>query len=194
HLRTTNLVFNKNTGDASTDALVEFRVSEASGSAIGARFVARDGTLLLNSHIQIVANSAQPSTILAQRALLGKNPREIQLAYPRAQSPNQQGQSDELTLFLREDNTLDHAIATGHVEIHSNRVGANAQVRGDEARSAVQTPFARTWSQVSAERLEVKMGQKNAARTAIFSGHVEFKNEDPQPAEANAGRAILNFG
>src|SRR5215469_13980298 len=194
HLKTTNLVFNQKTGDAATEAPIEFRVSEASGSAVGARYVAKDGVLSLESQVKIVVNSAVPSTILAERAVLEKNPREILLQYPRAESPNRQGQSDEMRLFLREDNTLDHAIATGHVEIHSNRVGANAQVRGDEARSAVQTPFARTWSQVSAERLEVKMGQKNAARTAIFSGHVEFKNEDPQPAEANAGRAILNFG
>ena len=197
HLRTTNLVFNKNTGDAWTDAPVEFRVSGASGSAVGARYVAKDDTLLLNSQVQIVASSAQPSTILAQRALLGKTPREIQLAYPRAQSPNQQGQSDELTLFLREDNTLDHAVATGHVEIHSKREGANSHARGgrtEPARSAVQASSAPNWSEVSSERLEVKMGQKNAAQTAIFSGDVEFKNDGPQPTEANAGRAILNFG
>src|SRR5215467_2494367 len=195
HLRTTNLVFNKNTGDAWTDAPVEFRVSGASGSAVGARYVAKDDTLLLNSHVQIVASSAQPSTILAQRALLGKTPREIQLAYPRAQSPNQQGQSDELTLFLREDNTLDHAVATGHVEIHSNRVGTNSHAQGGRTEPArSQAASVPNWSEVSSERLEVKMGQKNAAQTAIFSGDVEFKNDGPQPTEANAGRAILNFG
>src|SRR5215469_9034528 len=197
HLKTTNLVFNKNTGDASTDALVEFRVSGASGSAVGARYVAKDGNLFLNSQVKIVVSSAEPSTILAERALLEKDPREIQLAYPRAQSPDQQGQSDELTMFLRDDNTLDHAVATGHVEIHSKGAGANSHARGGgraQARSAVPASFSRTWSEVSAERLDVKMGQKNAAQTAIFSGNVEFKNDDPQPAEANAGRAILTFG
>src|SRR5215467_1457036 len=197
HLKTTNLVFNRNTGDAWTEAPVEFRVSEASGSAVGARYVAKDGMLWLNSNVKIVVNSARPSTILAQRALLEKAPREVLLESPRAQSPNQQAQSDELTLFLREDNTLDHAIATGHVEIQSKGPGSNAHSRAgsrEPARSAIQASFARTWSHVSAQRLEVKMDQKNAAQTAVFSGDVEFKNDGPQPSEASAGRAILKFG
>jgi len=197
HLRTTNLVFNQKTGDASTEAPLEFRVSEASGSAVGARYVAEDGTLSLDSQVKIVVNSAVPSTILAQRAVLEKNPREILLEYPHAESPNRQAQSDKLTLFLREDNTLDHAIATGNVELHSNPVAPGAHVRGgrtEPAGGAVQGSFARTWSHVFAQRLEVKMDQKNAAQTAILSGDVQFKNDGPEPAEASAGRAILKFG
>jgi len=195
HLKTTNLVFNQKTGDAATEAPIEFRVSEASGSAVGARYVAKDGVLSLESQVKIVVNSAVPSTILAERAVLEKNPREILLQYPRAESPNRQGQSDEMRLFLREDNTLDHAIATGHVELHSKGVASSAHVLGgrtEPARSAGS--LARTWSQVSAQRLDVKMNQKNAAQTAVFTGDVEFKNDGPQPAEARAGRATLSFG
>jgi lipopolysaccharide export system protein LptA len=195
HLKTTNLVFNQKTGNAATEAPIEFRVSEASGSAVGARYVAEDGILSLESQVKIVVNGSVPSTILAQRAVLEKNPREILLRYPRAESPDRQGQSDQLTLFLREDNTLDHAIATGHVELHSNPVASSAHGRGGRTEPPGSVgSLARTWSQVSAQRLEVKMEQKNAVQTAVFTGDVEFKNDGPQPAAASAGRAILKFG
>ncbi|PYV70183.1 MAG: hypothetical protein DMG97_19860, partial [Acidobacteria bacterium] len=40
HLKTTGLVFNQKTGDAWTPAEVDFRVAQASGSAVGARYAA----------------------------------------------------------------------------------------------------------------------------------------------------------
>ncbi|HEX6805382.1 MAG TPA: LPS export ABC transporter periplasmic protein LptC [Terriglobales bacterium] len=195
HLRTTNLVFNQKTGDAWTDSPLEFRISQASGSAVGARYAANDGVLTLQSQIKIVVNGSVPSTILAQRAVLEKNPREILLQSPHAESPDQQAQSDQLTLFLREDNTLDRAVATGSVRVDSSRVAPNLHIRKGRAERASDTGAStETWSHVSAQRLEVKMGQNNIVQTAVLSGDVRFSNEGPEPSEARAGRALLSFG
>src|SRR5881275_1914197 len=60
HLKTTGLVFNQKTGDAWTPAQVDFRVPQASGSAVGAKYVASDGVLTLQSQVRIAVNSATP--------------------------------------------------------------------------------------------------------------------------------------
>ena len=41
HLKTRDLVFNRETGNASTDAQVEFRTPQASGTAVGVKYVGK---------------------------------------------------------------------------------------------------------------------------------------------------------
>ena len=138
HLKTSNLIFNKNSGDAWTDSTIEFRVPQASGSALGARYVAKDTAMTLESQIKIVMTGTMPGTILADRALLQKAPREIVLTHPHAESPEQQAQADELTLFLKDDNTLDHVLATGSVkmEAREDRAEVSAHTGPGRPRTA----------------------------------------------------------
>jgi lipopolysaccharide export system protein LptA len=178
HLRTTNLVFNQKTGDGWTEAPIEFSVPQAHGSAVGARYTAKDERLTLESQVRIIVNGATSSTIIAKQALLEKNPRQIVLRYAHAESPQQRAEAEEATLFLREDNTLDHALAKGHVLIES----------------AAHTAPAPTWSRVSAEELAVRMKEGNSVKDAVLSGAVKFDSEGTQPAEASAGRVLLTFG
>src|ERR1700757_2236272 len=49
HLRTRNLVFNKNTGNAATAARVEFRTPQATGWAVGVTYAGKSNTLTLSS-------------------------------------------------------------------------------------------------------------------------------------------------
>jgi len=176
HLRTTDLVFNKNTGDAWTAAAVEFSVPQASGSALGAKYAASQSVLTLQSQVKIVVNGAPPSTILARQATIEKIPRQIVLREPRAESPGQNAQADELVLSLFEDNTLDQAVARGHVLL----VDA-----GRKAASAI--------TRASADKLDVFMKPKKGIQTAVLSGDVRIKSEGAQTAEASAGRAVLTF-
>src|SRR2546427_6021648 len=99
HLRTTDLVFNQKTGNAWTEAPVEFGVPQASGSAVGAEYIANQGALTLKSQVRVVVNGPSPSTVLARQAVLEKNPRQIVLRDPRMQSALQQAHSDGVTLF-----------------------------------------------------------------------------------------------
>ncbi len=190
HLRTKDLIFNQKTGDAWTAAAVEFRVPQASGSAMGARYVAKESALTLQSQLRIVFNGPMPSTILAEQAVLEKSPRQIVLRHAHAESPEQQAQADELTLFLRPDNTLDRAVATGDVRIKSigNRVAADTRIRGKARRPEA------TKSEMSAQKLEVHMQPKTGVHDAVLSGDVRFKIQGPQSAETSAGRALLSFG
>ena len=193
HVRTTDLVFNQKTGDGWTSAPLEFSVPQAEGSAVGAKYSAEDGRLTLQSQVRIVAHGSKASTILAQQAVLGKNPREIVLTNPRAESPDRQAQAEEATLYLREDNTLDHATATGHVRIQSTENSTATKRRSTTAsRKGVRAVSGA--SEVSADRLEVKLLPQNRVESAVLSGNVALRSQGPQASENTAGRALLAFG
>jgi len=180
HLKTTGLVFNQKTGDAWTLAQIDFRVPQGSGSAVGARYVASDGVLTLQSQVRIVVNSATPSTILAEQAILQKAPREIVLRHARAESPAQRGQADEVTLFLRDDNTLDRTVASGNVQVESRVQNAGAH-------------SADAWSHVSAQNLDIRLKAGNRIENATLAGDVRLMHGRPQGTEASAGKAVLDF-
>ena len=187
HLKTSDLVFNKNTGDAWTAARIEFRVPQASGSAVGAKYVAKDTALTLESQIKIVMTGATPGTILADRALLQKAPREIVLTHSHAETPEQQAQAEELTIFLNEDNTLDHAVATGNVKMESaDSSGASAR-RQPEASGA-------TWSEVTAQRLDVNMKANGDVKDAVLSRDVRFHSTGSEALSGSAASAMMSFG
>ena len=197
HLKTTGLVFNQKTGDAWTPAQIDFRVPQASGSAVGAKYVASDGVLSLQSQVRIAVNSATPSTILAEEAILRKTPPEIVLRHSRAESPAERGQADEVTLFLRDDNTLDRTVASGNVQIETAQNASSAAGRRSSGKAISLKRHDRrpsVLSQVSAQTLEVKMKPRNLVESAVLSGDVHLKSNGPQEMDAWAGRAVLNFG
>src|SRR5690348_16732612 len=207
HLKTSDLVFNKNTGDAWTAAQIDFRMPQASGSALGAKYVAKDTALTLESQIKIVMTGTSQGTILADRALLQKAPREIVLTHPHAETPDQQAQADELTLFLSDDNMLDHVVATGNVKMTSRgTVGeASALARSGgvhtasrrqpgPALSAVEGAAGASWSQVTAQRLDVTMKSNGDVNDAVLSGNVQFHSTGSHALSASADKTTMSFG
>jgi lipopolysaccharide export system protein LptA len=190
HVRTTDLVFNQKTGDGWTAAPLDFSVPQADGAAVGAKYTSKDGRLLLQSQVKMLVHGNTPSTIFAQQAVLEKNPREIVLTNARAQSPDRHAEADAATLYLREDNTLDHATATGNVRITSQAMTAKSRVSDAQTPS----PRAESSSQVTADRLEMKLLPKNRIESAVLSGNVVFTSAGPQSGETKAGRALLTFG
>jgi lipopolysaccharide export system protein LptA len=184
HLRTTNFVFNKNSGDAATNSKIEFSVPQANGSAIGANYVAAAGLLTLKSDVNIQLNGPDSQTIHAGQAVLEKNPRQILLRSVIAVAQNRRGQADELTLFLGNDNAIQRAEARGEVEI---------QFIGSANKQRTQLPNANALNTVTADRLELGFRPGNLVEAALFSGHVHLKADGAQSAEAWAGRARMDF-
>src|ERR1051326_2949021 len=173
HLKTTDLVFNKNTGDAWTNAAVEFSVPQGSGSAVGARYEAKSSTLTLESKLKIDVHGSAAAKVSAERAILKKDPREILLSNVSGESDDRQAKADEIVISLREDNTLDHTVGTGNVTM----------------RSSGRQPIT-----ANSQKIEVFMRQDGRVKNALLSGEVHLKTEGPRPAEAWAGRANLSFG
>ena len=173
HLKTSGLVFSQKTGDAYTKERVEFTLPEASGSALGVRYLAESGELTLESQVNVLTGSTAV-TITATRAVIVKTKRQIWLDQPLLTTAGRRGRSDQATIFLRRDNRVSSILATGNASIQADADPA-AKAQGD--------------------RLELLMGEKREGlRTAILSGNVTADMAGAQPMELRAGRVVFDFG
>ena len=173
HIKTSGLIFNQKTGDAYTPEKVQFGVPQAAGSAIGATYTAKDGQLDMHSEVNLVLTGPTPGTLTARRGTIRKEPRQIDLDQPHMVHGPEQYESDHVTVFLREDDTVDHMLGTENVRI---------QVAG---RSPLQA---------RSERAELFMSdQQGNIRTAVLSGKVQMESSGVQPVHGSAGRVTLNF-
>ena len=179
HLETDGLVFNKNTGDASSAGKVVFQTPQASGSAVGIEYVAKTGTMNLLSAVVMTVNRPQPVHLNADHGVITKQPHQVVLTTVHMTRGQQEARSDHATFFLREDDTVDHILAEGDVEtvLHgrsSSNSNSETRERSDHAELFLT-------------------GTRNLLTTAILTGNVQLASMGTQPADAAAGRATLHF-
>jgi lipopolysaccharide export system protein LptA len=178
HLKTSNLIFNQTTGDARTAERADFRVPQATGSAVGVTYDAKSSVLTLLSQVHIVLNGATPVTVTAVHGTITKDPRIIVLEHAHLVDGLQQADADEATMFLKPDNTVESVFAQGNVLV---------ETKGDQP------------AQVRSKQLELLMAsqdgdsQRSTLHTAIFTGDVRFDTEGTQPMQGTAGRAVLDL-
>jgi len=191
HLKTEGLVFNQKTGDAHTEEKVEFSVSEASGSAMGMSYLAKTSVLTLVSRLEILINGEPEITIKAHHAEISKDPHIVVLEEARVTSGLEQSDADQVTIFLRPDNSVERLLARGHVLVES-KGEQPAKVRSDQLEaflSSVNGPQNDTPNEptngVKPQRLTV--------RSSILSGNVQFETLGSAPMQGSSERAILNF-
>jgi lipopolysaccharide export system protein LptA len=172
HLRTSGLVFNKNTGQAHTTEQVEFSIPQASGSAQGAQYDSKNNVLTLDSNIRVVAPGSNGGTMLARHGIITKEPRRAVLDGVRMERGESVLDADHVTVFLRDDNSIDHVLATGNVRTETH--GA-------------------TNLTATAPQAQVSMGQKNFVRVAELSGGVNFETMGADAMKGRAGRILMDF-
>ena len=178
HLESDGLVFNKNTGDATSAGKVVFQTPQASGSAVGVEYVAKTGTMNLLSAVVMTVNRPQPVHLNADHGVITKQPHQVVLTTVHMTREQQEARSDHATFFLREDDTVDHMVAEGDVEtVLHGRSSSNSETceRSDRAELFLT-------------------GTRNSLTTAILTGNVQLASLGAQPADAAAGRATLHFG
>ena len=171
HVKTSGLTFNQKTGAAATQQKVEFRTSQASGTAIGASYDAKANTLTMGSDVRIQTQDG--TTILATHAVMAQNPRRTVLESARMERPTSDIEADQLTLFLREDNSISRMVATG-------------EVRGN---TRADNPV-----RVAAAQGDFMVGLKNELQSGVLSRGVKLEQQGPSPVHGTAGRALLAFG
>jgi len=177
HLETNGLVFNSKTGDASATGKVIFQTPQASGSAVGIKYVAKTGTMNLLSAVVVTVSRPEPVHLVAGHGVITKQSRQVVLTGVRMTREGQQLQCDSATFDLREDNTVDHILAEG--DVRSELRGQKSSNSETDARS---------------DRAEMWLtGTRNLLTTAILSGNVQLDSQGTQPAEAAAGRVTLHF-
>ncbi len=206
HLETNGLVFNKNTGDASASGKVVFQTPQASGSAMGIKYVAKSGTMNLLSAVEVAVSKPQAARLNADHGLISKQPRQVALSGVRLTRVGQRLQSDQATFFLRDDNTVERVLAEGNVrsEFQGRAFARSSSKTPNSKTSSPETPSSRTpnsEAEARSDRAELFLaGPRNQLTTAVLSGNVQLATGDAasrvstgETAEASAGRVTLRF-
>jgi lipopolysaccharide export system protein LptA len=184
HLDTRDLIFNRNTGNAETDARVEFRTPQATGWAIGAKYAGRSNTLILPSEIHVTLLGSKSAVIDADRAVITGEPRQILLDHPRVERNGETLQADQADLYLTAENNVERALATGNVVAQTyqkaTNKGAQKELKAGINARADQAEFALA-------------GEQNLLRNVVLSGHAHVEQPGPQAIEGDAGRLIFDF-
>jgi len=189
HLKTRDLVFNKNSGDASTDARVEFQTAQASGWAVGAKYTGKSNVLTLLSQIHVTVNGPNATVIQAEHGVITSDPRQIVLDQPRLDRQSGSMQSDRAVFYLDRENHVERVVATGNVTTQALMVKAEASNRTRQDKGPAQ-------SEVHGRADEAEFllsGEEDLLRTATLTGNVHFEQTGTQPMEGEAGRAIIDF-
>jgi lipopolysaccharide export system protein LptA len=175
HLKTRDLVFNRDSGDASTDARVDFSTPQATGWAVGVRYSAKPGVLTLTSDVHVILSDQDDAKLSAASGVITRQPREIVLAHPRMVRESGTLQSDEATFFLGPENVVQRVLATG--DVHAESAGPDAEkmrARADQAELLL-------------------VSKQNLLRTATLTGNVHVERAGDQPMRGDAGSVVLDF-
>jgi lipopolysaccharide export system protein LptA len=175
HLKTKDLVFNQDSGDASTEARVDFRTPQASGWAVGVQYTGKTNVLTLVSQVHVTLGGKDPGNIFATHGRFTRDPHEVVLDHARLERASGTVHAEEATFFLNPDNSVDRVLATGNVNAESNEQDADqTRARADEAELLLT-------------------GKQNLLLTATLTGHVHVERIGSQPMQGDAGRAVLDF-
>src|ERR1700692_555494 len=175
HLKTRDLVFNQESGDASTTARVDFRTPQATGWAVGLQYSGKSNMLTFDSQIHVSLAGQDAASLFATHGTITRDPRVIVLEHPRLERAAGTLQAEQATFILGPDNNVERVLASGNVKAKAKEL-ANDQmsVRADEAEL-------------------VLTGKENLLHTSTLTGHVHVERIGPQTMQGDAGRVIVNF-
>jgi lipopolysaccharide export system protein LptA len=152
HVKTSGLVFNKQTGLASTPEKIEFRLAEAAGSATGASFDSQTGIVILTADVAFNSSvGGDPLIVRAHHAQFDRNSRLLYLLQDVTDYADSQSSSDQATVSFRADGSAYQVQAEGHVVL----TGSDGQ-------------------QINTRIAHVDLGPKSEPQQAIVDGGVLF--------------------
>jgi lipopolysaccharide export system protein LptA len=173
HLVTRDLVFNQKNGDAYTNEKINIEMPQATGSAKGMHYAAKNNVLTLESNIDLSLRDQARVRLTADKGVITKEPRQIVLNRARVKHGSAQMEAESATLYLRPDNTVDHVVANNDVR---------ADFSGDSPAHA------------RAQQAEFVLNEaQDGLSSAVFQGDVQMESGGEHPAQANAGKVTLDF-
>lgn len=171
-LETSGLTFNQKTGIAKTSQMISFSLPQGTGSARGATYDSKNGTLELTSDIHLKTSESPTTELHARNAIFSQSSRELTLAGMSADSGVKTAVAERLVLLLRDDNSVERADASG----------TSARIRGAHT------------AEFHAQTANVAFGARNLLQNALFSGDVGWQTGAPTSTNGSAGRVSLAFG
>ena len=204
HLKTRDLVFNKDTGNAATNARVEFSTPQATGWAIGMTYAGKTNTLILSSQVHVAMNGPDAEVVDADSGVITHDPHQVVLEHPHIKREDGMLQADHAVLYLGSENQVERILATGNVTTETRMESASAKrSRPAVNRNSTAADSSASDSVARAQSSEVRSrsdqaellltGKENLLRTAIMTGHVHVEQSGPQLMLGDAGRMIMDF-
>ncbi|MGD0567864.1 MAG: LPS export ABC transporter periplasmic protein LptC [Candidatus Sulfotelmatobacter sp.] len=195
HLKTQDVVFNQNSGDAATDARVDFSTPQASGWAVGVQYSGKRNVLTLVSQVHVTLAGQHAARLFATHGTFTRDPRRVVLEHPRLERAGGTVQSDEATFFLGKENNVERVLATGNVNGETTAQDADQmRAHADEADLILASaPPSAPPSPPTSGPTSKSAGKQNLLRTGTLTGNVHVERIGSQPMQGDAGRAILDF-
>lgn len=178
HFKTSGLIFNQKSGRAETKEKIEFAFPQAAGSARGATYDSRKRALTLSSDVRLATSSEpaahglEPTRIFAERAFIEDQPLRAVLNGVRMEQAARTLSANEVTLRLRDDNTIERILAAGDVR---------AEARG------------KTTAELRAQRADFDFAPDSSLQQAVLAGAVRVHATGATPLDGSAGRAVIDF-
>ncbi len=179
HLKTRDMIFNRNSGDASTEARVDFSTPQATGWAVGVHYSAKLGALTLATQVHVTLNGHDAAVLYATHGVFTRDPHEMVLDHPCMERKAGTLQSDQAIFFLGSENEVQRVLAIGNV---------NAETKAKATEPDADQMHAR------ADQADLLLTDKhNLLRTVTLTGNVHVERIGTQPMQGDAGSAILDF-
>jgi lipopolysaccharide export system protein LptA len=173
HVKTSGLVFNKQTGLASTTEKIEFRLAEAAGSATGASFDSQTGVVILTADVAFNSSvNGNPLTVRAHHAQFDRNSRMLFLLQDVADYSDTHSSSDQATVSFRADGSAYQVLAEAHVIL----TGSDGQ-------------------QINSRTARINLGSKSVPEQAVMDGGLLYvANNAARLLHGSASSGTLLFG
>ena len=114
YVKTKGLIFDRNTGQASTGERVEFTLADGSGSAMGANYDAHNGLLVLDHAVQLdVQRGADPVNMLAQHAVFERNKQVCEMQVATVRYRADVSNAERAKVYFRADGSAEQLQADG---------------------------------------------------------------------------------
>jgi hypothetical protein len=205
HIKTSDLVFNQQTGNASTNARADFRLPQATGWAVGVQYAAKTNTLTMTSQVHLSVIGPNACEIQATHAVVTNAPRDIVLDHPRLERGGGTLWADGATLYLGAENNVERVLARGNVNAekqveakqHPAAPSSNSLTAGASLPNQNKTAAQEQSGEMRARSDEGELfltGKQNQLQTGILTGNVMVERIGFQPMQGTAGRALLDFG
>ncbi len=173
HVKTSGLVFNKKTGVASTTEKIEFHLTQAAGSAIGANFDSQTGVIVLTSDVAFDSSvNGKPLVVRARHAQYDRTNRLLYLVQDVTEYADSHSSSDQATVSFRTDGSAYQVEAQGNVIL----TGSDGQ-------------------RINTRKAHIDLGPKSEPQQAVLDGGLLYVSDtDARLLHGSASRATLLLG
>ncbi len=173
HVKTSGLVFNKQTGLASTTERIEFHLAQAAGSAMGASFDSQTGIVILDADVTFNSSvGGNPLSVRAHHAQYDRDSRLLYLLQDVTDYADSRSSSDQATVSFRADGSAYQMEAQGNVVL----TGSDGQ-------------------QINTRKAHIDLGPKSEPQQAVMDGGLLYvADNSARVMHGSASSGTLLFG